>query len=331
MAKLIPQTYQQPNDDKGSRKKTRPSELRSGRLNGQYHLTGSIIVVKDTRDSVSGFISFGNSIDTVPKSTAPLPANATGLLIDYLGITGWRSGVLQASFESTTGNITAGAGVVTLDSDGITLDDANVDAALIKWKSGTDLTASIGTYSTGDNAKLTVDVNPDAIFDLGKFHLNVYDTTGDTALFRLISDNTNGNYAAFGSDSTLRGVTIGGLTEPNAMLDLRGSLVVTGIISPSQITGDQNNYNPTGLSTAFTVRLSSDASRNITGLMAQTSGRILAIHNIGAQNIVLIDSSGSSDAANQFDLTGDQTLAPGDGCLVQYDITLTRWRMLGRS
>jgi hypothetical protein len=105
-----------------------------------------------------------------------------------------------------------------------------------------------------------------------------------------------------------------------------GSFALVDDITPSQITSDQNDYNPTGLSTASTLRLSSDASRNITGLQGGADGRILFIHNVGSNNIVLKDESASSSAANRFALTADVTLSADAVAVLQYDSTSSRWR-----
>lgn len=100
----------------------------------------------------------------------------------------------------------------------------------------------------------------------------------------------------------------------------------TGVLAPSQITSDQNNYNPTNLSTAAVLRLSSDALRNITGLQGGASGRTLFVHNVGSNNIVLKDESASSTAANRFALTADLTLSADSVAILQYDSTSSRWR-----
>jgi len=110
---------------------------------------------------------------------------------------------------------------------------------------------------------------------------------------------------------------------------MQGTFAVAGDISPTQLTGDVNNYDPTGLSTASVLRLSSDASRTITGLAGGSDGRLLWLHNTGAENIVLADASGSSTEANRFALTGDTTLTPDTAVLVQYDATTLRWRVIG--
>ena len=100
----------------------------------------------------------------------------------------------------------------------------------------------------------------------------------------------------------------------------------TPALSPSQITADQNNYNP---GTGWFQRWSSDASRNVTGLVAGTDGQIIEIWNVGSQNIVLVNESASSTAANRFtNSTGaDLTLGANKCAEGRYDNSSSRWRM----
>lgn len=107
---------------------------------------------------------------------------------------------------------------------------------------------------------------------------------------------------------------------------IAGTLALTGIISPSQITSNQNNYNPTSLSTAVVLRLTSDASRNITGLSGGASGRVIILENVGSFNIVLKDEDTNSTAGNRFALTADITMTPDTMVVLKYDSTTTRWR-----
>lgn len=108
-----------------------------------------------------------------------------------------------------------------------------------------------------------------------------------------------------------------------------GTLRISGVISPSQITADQDNYAPTGLSTASVIRISSDAARNITGLSAGSDGDIKIVENIGAFSITLKDESASSTAANRFALTADQILSVDSVVILKYDGTSSRWRAAG--
>lgn len=110
---------------------------------------------------------------------------------------------------------------------------------------------------------------------------------------------------------------------------LSGALPLTGIITPTQISSNQNDYSPTGLATASTVRISS--SRNylsITGIAAQTSGTLLFIHNVGSFIINLPNASTASTAANRFSFDGDVELGANDCVLLNYDSTTSTWRLV---
>jgi len=100
---------------------------------------------------------------------------------------------------------------------------------------------------------------------------------------------------------------------------------LTGDLTPAQITSNQDNYNPTGLSSASVLRLATDASRDITGIAGGSDGRVLLLFNVGSFNIVLKDDV-TSTAANRFMLNGDLTLAPDESAPLWYDSTSSRWR-----
>ncbi len=109
---------------------------------------------------------------------------------------------------------------------------------------------------------------------------------------------------------------------------INSGFFLTGDISPTQITADQNDYNPAGLSSASVLRLSSDASRNITGLAGGGDGRIVAVVNAGANTILLKDANASSSAANRFSFGADLTLAAKQSAVLWYDATESRWKLL---
>jgi hypothetical protein len=100
-------------------------------------------------------------------------------------------------------------------------------------------------------------------------------------------------------------------------------------ITPAQLTSDQNDYNPTGLGLASTLRVSSDAARTITGLTGGADGRIVILHNVGGNAITLKDESASSAAANRFALAADLVLGADECCTLHYDATSSRWRVIG--
>lgn len=113
------------------------------------------------------------------------------------------------------------------------------------------------------------------------------------------------------------------------------ALVGAGEFSPAQITGDQNNFSTVDSSGNLVgvLRLTSDASRTITGLANGELGRFLLIINAGANGIVLANQSGSSTASNRI-ITGtgaNLTTAVDDVVFLYYDSTTARWRVFSFS
>lgn len=98
------------------------------------------------------------------------------------------------------------------------------------------------------------------------------------------------------------------------------------VVSPAQITADQNNY---ALSAAAGVfRLSTDAARTVTGFTNGVDGRRVQIFNVGAQNLIVANQSASSTAANRV-ITGtgaSVTIAADGAARLVYDGTTARWR-----
>lgn len=117
------------------------------------------------------------------------------------------------------------------------------------------------------------------------------------------------------------------------ILTLSKQLRLSGILSPSQITADQNNYAPTNISNNMILRLTTDASRTITGITTGANGRLLFILNIGSNDLVLAHQSSSSDAGNRIitnDAT-DLTIQSGHAVALIYDATSSRWRVIASS
>ena len=114
-----------------------------------------------------------------------------------------------------------------------------------------------------------------------------------------------------------------------------GFIAWDSVLSPAQITSNQNDYAPNGWNNssaapygASILRLSTDASRDLTGLSGGTSGRLVIISNVGSFDLVIKDESGSSTAANRFALNADITINADEGLMFWYDGTSSRWRAL---
>src|SRR3990167_8875421 len=94
------------------------------------------------------------------------------------------------------------------------------------------------------------------------------------------------------------------------------------------LTAAQNDYD---INAETFLRISTDASRTITGFNGGIKGRFLYVLNVGSNALVLADQSASSVAANRIITpSGDNlTLAADEGVMLWYDSITARWRILG--
>jgi len=94
-----------------------------------------------------------------------------------------------------------------------------------------------------------------------------------------------------------------------------------------QLTATQNNLS---LGSGDVIRLSSDAARTITGLLAAADGDAKLLINAGAHPITLAHQNVSSDAANRIVsvASSDYVLAADDSVPIAYDGDAARWRVL---
>lgn len=112
---------------------------------------------------------------------------------------------------------------------------------------------------------------------------------------------------------------------------LTGEVNFTGVISPSSLSSDQNNYDPTGLSGASIIRQDASSDVTVTGLAGGAKGRIIFFENIASSSkITLAQSNASSSAANRFLIGKDNlVLYPDQAAILVYDDTSDRWRVFG--
>jgi len=102
------------------------------------------------------------------------------------------------------------------------------------------------------------------------------------------------------------------------------------VISPAQLVANTNDWQPTDYATCGRIRFSTDASRDITGIVALTDGVRITLQNIGAFNAVLKHDV-TSTAANRFYCpnSADLTLRPNGSVVIEYDSASSRWRVFG--
>jgi hypothetical protein len=141
----------------------------------------------------------------------------------------------------------------------------------------------------------------------------------------------NGGYKLqVNGDAYYSGSVYNNGTYVNGTASVNG-LFLQNPMAPTQITADQNNYSPTGIGSKSSLKISSDAARNITGILGQSEGQTLWIQNVGAFDITLKNQSASSTASNRFALNGDYVIKPNETATLIYDYTGSqRWRAIGK-
>lgn len=167
---------------------------------------------------------------------------------------------------------------------------------------------------------------------------------------RLLNLRYEGTGTAWDVDSTVTGVNMqdvhfdpaatisdSGATyvmqvSPGHGFDVGIQLILSGIINATSLSGDVDNWNPTGLAGAFIIRTDTNgAARNVTGLVGGAKGRCIRIYSVSpTYNLVLKHESGSSTAANRFQCpnAADYTVRPYGAVDVQYDHFVSRWRVI---
>lgn len=228
-------------------------------------------------------------------------------------ITGFQSGLRVAISEITASGLAYIFAGTRTDTSG----------SLFIQRLGLSVTSSSGTLATS-LLYINPVYQPSGTFSGGTFR-NIY-------LLPTLNF-TVGTNTVYGYDyqPTLTSTT--GLTH-YAWRHTAGFVAWDSILSPAQITSDQNDYNPTGFNNggspagASILRLNSDASRNVTGLVGGVSGRLLIISNVGSNAIVLKDEDAGSTAANRFAFASDFTLNADQSLTLWYDATSSRWRSI---
>ena len=158
----------------------------------------------------------------------------------------------------------------------------------------------------------------DAFFDGG----GAGGTTGGLHLGDTTGASLHGIY--FGGDTGLWRLLAG-------VLAFSGGTAYTGTgatIYPAQLTGNTNDWNPTGLAGCHAIIINSNAAVNLTGIVAQADGREYQLINNGAFTITLKHDA-TSTAANRFycQNSADFALSPNMTALLRYDGNASRWRV----
>jgi len=158
-----------------------------------------------------------------------------------------------------------------------------------------------------------------------QFPLAIYAQTVTPHLGLTIPEFEPGTWGELiANDLTILDTAVGTITTP-VLGTFDSAVAFTADITPVQITANQNDYAGCVLVTNVVCRISTDASRNITGFAGGTDGALLFLYNVGSFNAVLKNLT-SSSSANQLTINADITIGPNQGIILQYDSTSTKWR-----
>lgn len=199
----------------------------------------------------------------------------------------------------------------------VILENMSSDSTSISFanENGGSLAANRFTGVNANNAR--VSANGQAIL--------WYD--GTTSRWRILS--LFSDYVA--ATQTGGALSISGLMSAGAS-NLGTTTSFTGSLTPSAISGTQNNYTPTNIGTAERIRQDLTANATITGISSSvvsgsTSGRLLIIDNINSSfTITLNNEDTNSTAANRFTLPQSTwVIKPLSSVALLYSQTTSRW------
>jgi len=144
----------------------------------------------------------------------------------------------------------------------------------------------------------------------------------------VIKTNTSGTQVFFDS----KGLDIN-LSRSlfNNRTDFSVGVSLINNITPTALAANTDNYGPTGANSSPTWRISSSSNVDITGITGGSDGRILTLHNIGANTITLKNANTGSLTQNRFALAADVAMLAGMSVVLQYDSTSSNWRCIGIS
>ncbi|TAK81881.1 MAG: hypothetical protein EPO09_21765 [Aquabacterium sp.] len=258
--------------------------------------------------------------------------NATGLFVNGVAVT--------AGFPTTANG---------LGSDGAAFLPWSFSANFAETGTTWDLTSreddcTSGTCAASGSAAIaSSDSGAYVKLDAHAYTIVRANTAGFTSGFSFCGENTGTTGNATITATTSVWVGAGGTTlatiEPGASFCARsnGTDYEIGIahhlgdgpsITPTALSGNVNDYNPTNMATARTIRQDGGAAdRNITGIAGGFDNRRLRITNIGStNNLIIVDQSASSAAANRFQIGANITIGINKSRDFYYDGTVNFWR-----
>lgn len=137
------------------------------------------------------------------------------------------------------------------------------------------------------------------------YYLSRYNTKDDTKVNKLIN-----------SDGLSTNV---GIVNPTSLI-IGGTLEIDSIVTASTLSGDVDNWAPTGIGTASVIRVDSTVQNvSISGISGGEAGRVIIIINYGDKPIKLLENSALSDSLNRIRSNGPTVIGRKSSKILLHD------------
>lgn len=151
---------------------------------------------------------------------------------------------------------------------------------------------------------------------------------GEARITDLVTD-TPTKIVGADADGDIDTVGIGAEAELHITAGTLGTNFHT-TIAPATLTTTTNNWNPTGLSTAWIIELSGNGSFvMLTGITAPAFNKTLTIYNNGTNSVLLPKESTLSTSGNRFNF--EIVLFPGKQVELRYSTSAARWTLKSKA